>query len=49
MVEAWNGSIIISAIYALFKHVIKNEYIAFLETLDNRFIAAGDYNDKHTQ
>jgi len=39
VVETWNGCIIISAVYSLPKHVIKNEqYIIFLKTLDNRFI-----------
>jgi len=49
-IETWNGCITISAVYSLPKHVIRSEqYINFLETLGNRFIAAGDYNAKHTQ
>jgi len=50
MMETWNGCITIFAVYSPPKHVIKSEqYIKFLETLGNRFIAAGDYNAKHTQ
>jgi len=49
MMETWNGCITISAIYSPPKHIIKSEqYIKFLKTLGNRFIAAGDYNAKHT-
>jgi len=49
MMETWNGCITISAVYSP-QHVIKSkQYIKFLETLGNRFIAAGDYNAKHTQ
>jgi len=50
MIETWNGCIIISAVFSPPKHVIKSEqYIKFLEILDNPFIAAGNYNAKHTQ
>jgi len=50
MMETWNGCITISAVYSPPKHLIKSEqYIKFLETLGNRFIAAGDYNAKRTQ
>jgi len=50
MIKTWNGYIIISAVYSPSKHIMKGEqYIKFLETLGNRFIAAGDYNAKHTQ
>jgi len=39
-----------SAVYSSLKHVIKSEqYITFLETLRNRFIAAENYNAKYTQ
>jgi len=50
MIETWNGCITISEVYSPPKHVIRSEqYINFLEILGNRFIAAGDYNAKHTQ
>jgi hypothetical protein len=50
VVEDWNGCIIISAVYLPLKYVVKSkEYITFFKTLDNRFIAAGNYNAKHTQ
>jgi len=43
IIEAWNGCIIISTVYSQSKHVIKSEqYITFLKTLGNRFIAAGN-------
>lgn len=49
IVEDWSGSITISAIYSPPKHTIKNEqYVTFFKTLENRFIAVGDYNAKHT-
>jgi len=49
MMETWNGCITISAVYSPPKHTIKSEqYIKFLKTLGNRFIAAGEYNAKHT-
>jgi len=49
VVEDKNGCITISATYSLPKHTIRKEqYIAFSETLGNRFIVAGDYNAKHT-
>jgi len=42
MVEAWNGYIIISAVYSPLKHVIKSkQYITFLENLGNLIIVAG--------
>jgi len=48
--KVWNGCITTSAVYSPLKYVIKSEqYITFLETIGNRFIAAGDYNAKHTQ
>jgi len=52
MIEANKGNacITISAVYSSLKHIIKIEqYITFRETLRNHFIAAGDYNAKHTQ
>jgi len=49
MIEDRNGCIIISATYSLSKHTIKKKQcIAFLKTLGNRFIAAGNYKAKHT-
>jgi len=48
VLEDWNDSITISAIYLSSKHTIKKEqYITFFKTLSNRFIAARDYNAKH--
>jgi len=50
VMETWNGCIIISTVYSPPKHATKSEqYMKFLETLGNRFIAAGDYDAKHTQ
>jgi len=50
MMETWNGCITIFAVYSSPKHIIKSEqYIKFLETLGNRFIAIRDYNAKHMQ
>jgi len=48
--ETWYGCITISAVYSPPKHIIKSEqYTKVLENLGSRFIAAGDYNAKHTQ
>jgi hypothetical protein len=50
MIKNWNGCITISAVYSLPKQIITREqYIIFFKSLDNYFIAAGDYNAKHTQ
>ncbi|XP_014484751.1 PREDICTED: RNA-directed DNA polymerase from mobile element jockey-like [Dinoponera quadriceps] len=39
----------ISAVYSLPRHNIQqNEYIEFLQTLENSFIVGGDFNAKHT-
>jgi hypothetical protein len=49
VVEDRNGYIIILAVYSPPRHAIKGEhYITFFKTLGNRFIAAGNYNIKHT-
>jgi len=49
VVEDRSGRITISATYSSPKHIIKKEqYINFFKTLGYRFIAAGDYNAKHT-
>lgn len=49
VVDDWRGQIVISAIYSPPKHNIsKDKYINFFSTLDNRFVAGGDYNAKHT-
>ena len=48
-VEDWNGPITISALYCPPKHSIKKtQFIDYYKTLGKRFMAAGDYNAKHT-
>ena len=43
------GKLTISALYCPPRHTIKNEqFCNFYKTLGDRFIAAGDYNAKHT-
>jgi len=50
VVETSNSGITISTICSPSKHVIKSkQYITFLETLGNCFIAAGNYNAKHKE
>lgn len=48
-IEDRTGPIVLAAVYSPPKHNIKKEhYLDFFSTLDKRFIAAGDYNAKHT-
>jgi hypothetical protein len=48
-VEESVGSLIISAVYLPPKHTVKQEQLeTFYNTLGQRFIAGGDYYDKHT-
>lgn len=45
----WISDITISALYCPPRHTIKEEHFNdYFKTLGNRFIAAGDYNAKHT-
>lgn len=45
----WHGPLTITAIYCPPRHSINSEqYTQFFSTLGNRFLAAGDYNAKHT-
>lgn len=45
----WHGPLTITAIYSPPRHSINSEqYTQFFSTLGNRFLAAGDYNAKHT-
>jgi len=46
IVEDWNDCITISV--TVETYIRKEQYIIFFKTLGNRFIAAGDYNAKHT-
>ena len=44
-----SGPLQITAVYSPPRHkILKDDYIAFFQTLGNRFIAGGDYNAKHT-
>lgn len=46
VIKDWAGPI--TAVYSPPKHTIKKEqYATFFNTLEERFIAAGDYNAKH--
>jgi hypothetical protein len=50
VIENRNGCITISAVFSSPKHAIEREYyIIFFKTRGNRFIAAEDYNAKHTR
>ena len=48
--EDCHGTITTSAVYCPPRHLIaKENFDSFLDALGDRFIAEGDYNDKHTQ
>ena len=49
-IEDCHGTITTSAVYCPPRHSIaKENFDNFLDALDNRFIAGGEYNAKHTQ
>lgn len=47
--KCWDGDIVISSVYCPPRYNISDSnFIEFFKTLGNKFIAAGDYNAKHT-
>jgi len=48
VVEDRNSCITISAVFTIQVYIKGKHYIIFFKTLGNCFIAAGDYNIKHT-
>ncbi|CAH2083987.1 unnamed protein product [Euphydryas editha] len=49
VVYDWNNNITVSALYCPPRHTIKeSQFCDYFNTLGHRFIAAGDYNAKHT-
>lgn len=49
VVEDWNGPLTVSAVYCPPRHSISyDHFLNYYNTLGNRFMAAGDYNAKHT-
>ena len=50
VIEYCHGTITTSAVYfPPGDSIVKENFDSFLDALDNRFIAGGDYNAKHTQ